>query len=204
MSSVAHHPELKMRSHRTGYMGETAVQSTIKKALVVMFLLGLVGSAGLLINLIASPGFAQEAKGKGQLPRLADLMNEAMQVHHAKLWFAGHANNWVLADYEVKKIKETIEEIKETIVDIQIASAQWQRVPVGELLRSIDSNLDTLAQAIKAKDGPRFDTAYRGLTAACNACHVRAEQPQIKIMVPLSESGSMFPNQDFANGDGRQ
>ena len=61
-------------------------------------------------------------------------MNEAMQVHHAKLWFAGHANNWALAGYELKKIKETIEEVKETIVDIQMAAPQWQRVPVGEML----------------------------------------------------------------------
>jgi len=180
------------------------MQSIIKRALVVMFLLGLVGAAGLLVNLIATPGFAQEVKSKGQLPRLADLMNEAMQVHHTKLWFAGHAANWVLADYEMKKIKDTIDEIKETIVDIQIASAQWQRVPVGEMLKTVDSNLDTLAQAIKSKDEAKFETAYRELTAACNACHVRAGEPQIRIMVPLSESGSMFPDQDFANGDGRK
>ena len=110
------------------------MQGIIKRVLVAMFLLGFVGAAGLLVNLIATPGFAQEVKSKGQLPRLADLMNEAMQVHHTKLWFAGHASNWVLADYEMKKIKETIEEIKETIVDIQIASVQWQRAPVGEML----------------------------------------------------------------------
>lgn len=180
------------------------MQTTINRALVIMLLVGLVGTGSLLVCLIATPGLAQEVRGKGQLPRLADLMNEAMQVHHTKLWFAGHADNWVLADYEAKKIKETIEEIKESIVDIQISSAQWQRVPVGEMLRSVDSNLDTLAQAIKAKERARFDTAYRGLTAACNTCHVRAGQPQIKIMVPLSEGGSMFPDQDFANGDGRK
>ncbi len=180
------------------------MQGIIKRALVAMFLLGFVGAAGLLVNLMATPGFAQEVKSNRQLPRLADLMNEAMQVHHTKLWFAGQASNWVLADYEMKKIKETIEEIKETIVDIQIASAQWQRVPVGEMLKLVDSNLDTMAQAIKAKDGAKFETAYHELTAACNACHVRAGEPQIRIMVPLSEGGSMFPDQDFANGDGRK
>lgn len=186
------------------YIGETAVLTTINRTLVVKFLLGLAGAASLFVSLIAAPGFAQEVKGKGQLPRLANLMNEAMQVHHTKLWFAGHAANWVLADYEVKKIKETIEEIKETIVDIQTGSAQWQRAPVGEMLRSVDSALDTLSQAIKSKDGARFDAAYRGLTAACNACHVRAEEPQIKIIVPISEGNGMFPDQEFASGDGRK
>jgi cytochrome c553 len=72
------------------------------------------------------------------------------------------------------------------------------------MLKTVDSNLDTLAQAIKSKDEAKFETAYRELTAACNACHVRAGEPQIRIMVPLSESGSMFPDQDFANGDGRK
>ena len=180
------------------------MQYIIKKALVAMFLLGLVGLAGLSIIFDATPGFAQEVKDKRQLPRLADLMNEAMQVHHTKLWFAAHAENWVLADYETMKIKETIEEIKETIVDIQTASAQWQRVPVGEMLQSVDSNLGNLAKSIKAKDSAQFDIAYRGLTAACNACHVRAGQSQVKIIVPLSQGGGMFPDQDFANGDARK
>ena len=177
------------------------MQSTIKSAFLIVFLLVFVSVAGLLVDLIATPGFAQEAKNQGQLPRLADLMNEAMQVHHTKLWFAGHANNWILADYEVKKIKETIEQIKETIVDIQTASSQWRRVPVGEMLQSVDSNIGALAQAVKANDAVNFDIAYRGLTAACNACHVRAGQPQIKIMVPLPENGNTFVDQDFANGD---
>ena len=180
------------------------MQSIIKRAFIGTFVLKLVGVAGLLVSLIVAPGFAQEIKSKGQLPRLADLMNEAMQVHHTKLWFAGHANNWVLADYELRKTKETIEEIKETIVDIQTASAQWQRVPVGEMLKSIDSNLDTLADAIKLQDGAKFDAAYRGLTAACNACHVRAGQPQIKIMVPLSDGVGIFPDQEFGNSDDRK
>src|SRR3974377_904891 len=56
---------------------------------------------------------AQQATGKGYLPHLANLMNEAMQVHHTKLWLAGRANNWALAAYELAKIKETIEEVKE-------------------------------------------------------------------------------------------
>jgi hypothetical protein len=137
-----------------------------------MFLLGLVGLAGLIAILIAAPGFAQDVKSKGQLPRLADLMNEVMQVHHTKLWFASHADNWILADYEVRKIKETIEEIKETIVDIQTASAQWQRVPIGEMLTSVDSRLDMLAQAIKAREGTKFETCCHG-TGSHQTCKRR-------------------------------
>src|SRR5664279_2565415 len=128
---------------------------------------------------------ADDAKINRYLPHLANLMNEAMQVHHIKLWFAGHAENWALAGYEVKKTKETIEQIKETIVDIQTASPLWQRLPVMETLRTLDTNLSAVDQAVTAKNPAKFATAYQGFTAVCNACHVVAGQPQIKIIQPL-------------------
>ena len=37
------------------------------------------------------------------------MMNNAMQIRHAKLWFASHVNNWTLASYELRKIAETID-----------------------------------------------------------------------------------------------
>jgi len=163
----------------------------IKRALLLLTLPGLVSIAGMLVT----PAHAQQAKGN--LPHLADLMNEAMQVHHAKLWYAGHANNWALAAYEVRKIKETIVEIKETIVDIQATSPQWQNVPVGEMLRSFDSSLDALDQVVKARDAAKFEIVYRDFTATCNGCHSRAGQPQIKIIQPLPNGGTSFPDQDF-------
>ena len=179
------------------------MQGILKRAFVLVPLLGLIGAAGLFMNLNSRPALAQGAAVKGYVPHLADLMNEAMQVHHAKLWFASHANNWVLAAYEVKKIKETIVEIKESIVEIQVASPQWQHVPVGEMLRSFDSNLDAVEQAVKEKNAAKFDTAYHDLTATCNACHARAGQSQIRIMAPLPNSGSPFPDQDFTSDSGQ-
>jgi hypothetical protein len=174
------------------------MQGTLKRTLVLMSLLGLVGAAGLLVNFNATPGRAQEVKG----PHLADLMNASMQVHHTKLWFAGRADNWALAAYEVKKIKETIEEIKETIVDIQAASSLWQRVPIGTLLKNFISNVDALDQAVKARNAIEFDTAYNGFTAACNACHTEAGQPQIKIIVPVTKGDGTFADQDFTTNSG--
>jgi len=169
-----------------------------------MSLFGFIGATGLLVNFTATPGYAQEVKSKGYLPRLADLMNEAMQVHHTKLWVAAHAENWALATYELKKIRETVEEVKETIVDIQVASSQWQRVPVGEMLKDVDSNLNALDTAAKAKNLAKFETAYNGLTAACNACHVRAGQSQIKIMAPLPNGTGSFSDQDFTASSSQQ
>ena len=163
------------------------------------FLLMVLPVFGCMSGMLVATAHAQQTTGN--LPHLADLMNEAMQVHHTKLWYAGHANNWALAAYEVRKIKETIAEIKEKIVDIQVASPQWQNVPVGEMLRSFDSSLDALDQVVKERNAVKFEIAYRDLTATCNACHSRASQPQIKIIQPLPNGGISFPDQDFNAGN---
>ena len=176
----------------------------LKTVLLFISMFGVVGGTGVLVNLNSMPVRAQEAKAKDYRPHLADLMNDAMQIHHTKLWLAGHANNWVLAEYEVKKIKNTIEELKETIVEIQAASPQWRRVPLGEMLRRFDSNLVSLEQAVKAKDAARFAESYRKLTMTCNACHVSAGQSQVKIIEPPTNGSGTFTDQDFTSGASRQ
>ena len=98
------------------------MQGTLKKALVLVFF---VGNAGLLVNFNATPGRAQEVKRNAYLPQLADLMNESMQINHAKLWFAGHAGNWALAAYEVKKIRGTIDQIKATPNNYCVRLGVW-------------------------------------------------------------------------------
>ena len=174
------------------------MQGISKKALACMSLFGLIAS--LLVSLDSNLARAQEAKGN--LPHLGDLMNNAMQIHHTKLWFAGHANNWGLASYELRKIKETIEEVKEDIVIIQTMSPQWRHVSINEMLKGVDSNLKSLDQAVKAQDANRFDTSYRELTAACNACHVSVGQPQIKIVEPILDR--TFADQDFITDGGQR
>jgi cytochrome c553 len=175
------------------------VQSIIKTAkhpLKIMAAHRFVAVAVLLIIFNTSSVLGQDSRGAS--PRLGDLMNEAMQVHHTKLGLAGHADNWALANYELKKIEETVVEVKEVIVGIQTTSARWKRIPVGEMLTGVDSSLHMLEKAITAKNKAEFDSAYSELTAACNACHVRAGQSQIKIVPPQAEGGSPFPDQDFA------
>jgi hypothetical protein len=45
-------------------------------------------------------------------PGFGEFMS-SIQVHHAKLWFAGQNQNWELADFEMHEIAETIDAIKE-------------------------------------------------------------------------------------------
>jgi hypothetical protein len=40
-------------------------------------------------------------------PGLGDLMN-SLQLRHAKLWFAGQADNWPLAAFELEEIHESL------------------------------------------------------------------------------------------------
>jgi len=43
-------------------------------------------------------------------PGLGEFMS-GIQIHHAKLWFAGISKNWELADFEIKEIREANENI---------------------------------------------------------------------------------------------
>jgi hypothetical protein len=125
-------------------------------------------------------------------------MNASMQVHHhLKLWFAGHADNWPLATYELKEIQETIE-------DIGTFAPKWHDVPVGDMVKTLDTSLEHLDAAIKAKDAVKFDAAFHELTETCNACHYAADQSAIKITEPPPQGGGSFADQDFTTGKGPQ
>ncbi len=56
-------------------------------------------------------------------PGLGELMS-TIQLHHAKLWFAGINKNWALADFEIGELKEafnsaqTIETDRPEVKDI--------------------------------------------------------------------------------------
>jgi hypothetical protein len=145
----------------------------------------------------SGPGYADAPKPAGYLPGLGDLMNASMQVHHLKLWFAGHADNWPLAGYELKEIRETME-------DIQNFAPKWHGVPVGEMVKSLTTSLDELDAAIKAKDPVKFDKAFHELTETCNACHTGAGQPEIVITEPPPQGGGSFADQAFTKGKGPQ
>src|SRR5258708_38603889 len=44
-------------------------------------------------------------------PGFGEFMS-GIQVHHAKLWFAGQNKNWPLADFEVHEIQESLDDIQ--------------------------------------------------------------------------------------------
>jgi len=147
------------------------------------FVTGLLAIVGSMSVALAQQPDSPIVSSNGQ--RLADLM-EGAQSRHTKLWFAGKARNWDLAAYETGQIKARLEE----------AAALYPRLPVSDLSTMIGP-LDTMAQAVKAKDGAAFASAFDGMTRACNACHQVNNRGFIAIQRPTAPA---FSNQVFELG----
>ncbi|ABD86716.1 hypothetical protein [Rhodopseudomonas palustris] len=142
---------------------------------LVFGLLAVVASSSLAI---AQPRYATRDNN----PRLADIM-EAARVRHLKLWYAGKARNWELADYETAQIKARLED----------AASLYQSLPLSDVT-GMATPIDALTAAIAAKNPAKFAAAFDHLTAGCNACHQNNERGFIAIRQPTSQP---FSNQEF-------
>ena len=116
-------------------------------------------------------------------PGLGEFMS-GIQVHHAKLWFAGNAGNWKLADFEVGEIKEALDDVEKYCTDRpEITSLLMIRPPV-----------DSISAAVAAGNLPAFRTAFIQLTNTCNNCHRATKHEFNVIRVPETPP---FTNQVF-------
>jgi hypothetical protein len=105
-------------------------------------------------------------------PRLADVMIDN-QLRYVKLWYAGRVKNWVLAEFELGRIRESFDNANRIFPTIPLASKYMIIGPASELDR-----------AIEAKDRAKFAKAFDKLTAACNGCHEAASLGFIAISKP--------------------
>jgi hypothetical protein len=139
-------------------------------------------------TLVAATGGAVSEPAKPYEPGLVEFMMH-VQTHHAKLWLAGNARNWQLADYQVDELKELLEDIAKRV-------PVYKDVPVGKMIESTAMGpIGDIEAAIKASDSKAFASAFDKLTAACNNCHEAANRAFIVVQRPAS---SPFPNQSFA------
>ena len=126
-------------------------------------------------------------------PGLGEIMAQSAN-RHVKLWFAGQAQNWDLAAYEVDELHEgfadaakyhpTHKQIKQSIPEL--------------IVQNLDQPLAGLAQAIKDKDLPAFSANYANLTAGCNACHQATEFGFNRVTQPTFNP---FANQAFGTAN---
>jgi len=80
-------------------------------------------------------------------PGLGEFML-GIQIHHAKLYFAGKNQNWKLADFEMGEIKEAVDDIKKYCTDR----------PEVKSLSILYPALDSVNNAIKLKSLHHFET----------------------------------------------
>jgi hypothetical protein len=122
-------------------------------------------------------------------PQMSALMNMLIQPRHAKLGLAGQTENWPLAGYALK-------ELKQGFVVIARAVPRWKGLPVPDLFEAaVSQQIAVLDFAIKAGEPRQFGDAYGKLTAGCNACHATTDHPFVVIKPP--SSADTFSNQDF-------
>lgn len=113
-------------------------------------------------------------------PELGAQMLE-LQIRHARLWQAGEAQNWLLAQFQLAELRESLAGIVETNGE----HAALQPNKLSEVLPAMtDPPLAQLQEAIDAHDKAKFEAAYDALSAGCNACHAAAEHGFLVIQRP--------------------
>lgn len=112
----------------------------------------------------------QDKLDKTYKPGLGEFMS-GIQVHHAKLWFAGAAENWKLAGFEIGEIKETLDDVREYCSD------RPELVSLPMIMPPIDS----VSDAIAAGNETRFRSSFQLLTSTCNNCH-RATKHEFNVI----------------------
>jgi len=144
---------------------------------------------GLAIPLFAA--FAASAQNPpepanaGNLPGLGEIMT-LQQLRHIKLWFAGRAGNWALADYEIGELNEGFEDVD------KLLGGDTVRAMVGDPIKA-------LQKAIEDKNRTAFTSAFDKLSAGCNNCHRTLDHGFIVIqrpaLLPYSDQAFEPPKQ---------
>jgi hypothetical protein len=125
----------------------------------------------------------QEQLDKTYKPGLGEFMT-GIQLHHAKLWFAGQNQNWPLADFEIHEIQESLDDINVFCTDRPEVKS------IGMLKPAIDS----VTTAIQQKSLQLFKNSFSVLTNTCNNCHKATDHAFNVVMIP---SNPPVSNQDF-------
>jgi len=114
----------------------------------------------------------QELK-KSYVPGTGELMSN-IQLHHTKLWFAGSNGSWPLAEYQESLIRSGFKKI-------QLYHSQK---PEAQLVAMIAPAMDSVEEAIHAKDKASFIRQYQFMTSSCNSCHQATKHPFNVIKIP--------------------
>jgi hypothetical protein len=165
--------------------------SRVLIGLAVIFLAGCSRQQDVNSNIAVEAKIADMEKTIDDLkPGLGEIMG-GIQQHHAKLYYAGTKENWLLAEYELSEIQESLDDAMKFYPKFKDVP-----VPLTELIPTMTkASLAQVRAAIDQKDEKSFVRAFGALSVSCSNCHEAANHPFIKIQAP---SEAMFSNQKFA------
>ena len=123
----------------------------------------------------------QSAANSAGIAGLGEIMT-LQQLRHIKLWFAGRAGNWALADYEIGELNGGFEDVD-------------QLLGGGTVEKMVGAPLKDLQKAVDDKSSTAFAAAYDRLSAGCNRCHHALDHAFIAIQRPTSLP---YSDQSFA------
>ncbi len=123
-----------------------------------------------------------ELKKSAYHPELGEQML-SIQIRHARLWYAGKAQNWTLAAFELQEIKEAFEAVVEQNPDHAI----FQPQRLADILPAMTKGpVMALRDAIDHGNKAEFEKAYDALSIACTSCHRAAGNDFLVIQRPTA------------------
>jgi len=124
------------------------------------------------------------------LPSQSHLMTDVGD-HFMKLWFAGRAENWPLADFYLGETKSHLHWAVRRI-PVRKDNAGHD-VKLEEILQAFENGpLKPLKGAIDSKDRPAFENAYKETLTGCYACHKASDKPYLRPRVPTEPASSII------------
>ncbi len=145
----------------------------MKKVSFPLFLIGILAVSVLNFGCVKNePAETQET--------VLPLINQMsfMQYFGTKLYFAGIEENWELADFYSHELEETAE-------DVVDANFEYHGYDISQLLEAmLYPAIESLEEAIDAKDLDLFKNNYQTLLNSCNACHAATGYPFLKMKTP--------------------
>jgi len=137
----------------------------------------------------APPSSAVAAPAEPFVEGLGEIMT-LQQMRHAKLWFAGNAGNWPLADYELKELGEGFDDV----VTLHPTHEESPVDPKDAVPRIVTQPMADLRAVVDRKDAAAFPAAFDALTTACNNCH---QATNFGFNVVQRPTANPYPNQAF-------
>ena len=112
-----------------------------------------------------------------------------LSYRHGKLWFAGLAQNWELANYELEEIEEGLADVSQ----FHPAHKEIKGIP-EQIAQTMNNPIKQTAGAIHNQNLSAFIAGYDAITAGCNACH---QANGFGFNVIVRPQDNVYSNQHF-------